>query len=471
MQIRTRLQSAIARRKTLGQRVETDTCKLVVLTNTAGDIVATAFEQDLRTAGEDERVRMLVPKPEHIVHELIVPASFRHLPWAELHARLRLHPTLADVVSRARPDTANGHATFEQIEPALREAHATAEADEDQVLEPIEIRRPIVVVPGLLGSDLWSRTPSGRQGSQLWPPYTAERGTLSLAKIGKLDAAVPKVALAGTIFQAVYGELLAALRQMGYEDDPPAGRPRTLWVFPYDWTQSCDDSGRELAAFIANTVLPSGRWDGVDIVNHSMGGVVTRAARELHGAPIRRSAYIASPHNGALDAYLALHPAIGVPFFDKGLDLILATILNTAKPLVLLQRQIVMWKSAYDMLPDDKYRPDQSNPYGRFPASMQGEVLRARAFKASLPPAPVEKHIVFMCNRTKPRYGWLAWRRFIPALSFLGSKPGLPEDAVRHGTVDADGTALQPITVDGSHAWLPSMPVVHAKLHRFLASP
>ena len=158
----------------------------------------------------------------------------------------------------------------------------------------------------------------GASGSQLWPPYTAELGTLSLAKIGQLDAAVPKVALAGTIFQAVYGELLAALRQMGYEDDPPLGQPRTLWVFPYDWTQSCDDSGKQLAAFIANTVMQNGScWDGVDIVNHSMGGVITRAARELHGAPILRSAYIASPHNGALDAYLALHPAIGLPFFDR----------------------------------------------------------------------------------------------------------------------------------------------------------
>ena len=328
------------------------------------------------------------------------------------------------------------------------------------------------MVPGLLGSDLWSRTPSGRQGSQLWPPYTAERGTLSLAKIGQAgcsgaEGRAGRHHLPGRVWRTARGAAPDGLR----------GRPAVrdsrgrLWVFPYDWTQSCDDSGRELAAFIANTVLPSGRWDGVDIVNHSMGGVVTRAARELHGAPILRSAYIASPHNGALDAYLALHPAIGVPFFDKGLDLILATILNTSKPLVLLQQQIAMWKSAYDMLPDDKYRPDQSNPYGRFPASMQDEVLRARAFKASLPPAPVEQHIVFMCNKTKPRSGWLAWRRFIPALSFLGGKPGLPEDAVRHATVDADGTASQPITVDGSHAWLPSMPVVHATLHRFLASP
>ncbi len=306
-------------RNARGHRLESNGRKLVVITNAAGDIVATAFEQDLRTAHEDERARMLVPKPEHSAHEVIVPASFRQLPWPELHARLRQHPALSDMIRRRHQVKVDGHSALERMEPA--DLRIAAEGEEEAVLEPIEIKRPIIVVPGRLGSDLWSRTRSGRQGSQLWPPYTAQHGTLSLAKIGKLDAAVPKVALAGTMFQAVYGELLAALRQMGYEDEPPPGRPKTLWVFPYDWTQSCDDAGRELASFIAGTVIPSTSLvrDGVDIVNHSMGGVVTRAARQCHGAPIMRSAYIASPHNGALEAYLALHPAIGLPIFDKGL--------------------------------------------------------------------------------------------------------------------------------------------------------
>ena len=146
-------------------------------------------------------------------------------------------------------------------------------------------------------------------------------------------------------------------------------------------------------------------------------------------------------------------------------------ILNTSNPLVLLQQQVAMWKSAYDMLPDDKYRPDQSNPYGRFPTAMHDEIVRARAFKASLPPAPLERHIISTCNKTKPRSGWGAWRRFIPALSFLGGKSDLPDDAVRNATPDADGTTTQPITIDGSHAWLPSMPVVHATLRKFLANP
>ena len=226
---------------------------------------------------------------------------------------------------------------------------------------------------------------------------------------------------------------------MGYEDEPPPGRPKTLWVFPYDWTESCDDAGRELASFIAGTVIPSTSLvrDGVDIVNHSMGGVVTRAARQCQTARPSCARPISLPRTTERwEAYLALHPAIGLPIFDKGLDLILTALLKTASPLVLLQRQVVMWKSAYDMLPDDQMDGMIESRHGWFPASMQGEIRSAR-LQGEPATAAGLKHIVFTCN-TKSRSRW-GWRHLLPSLSFLGSK--LSEDTVQY--------ADAPLVADG----------------------
>jgi hypothetical protein len=450
-----------------GRGIGMEPDNLTVILNAAGDIVATAFEQELRVAAEDVQTSLLLPRPGHSVHEISMPPGSRQLAWHELHALVQQHP-LISAVRALRQEDAQFQANGQAQAPELRTV------EERDILEPIEIRRPLVVVPGILGSDLWTTTPAGRQRSRLWPPYTAGSGSPELTAISKLDPEVPKLATADAIFLMVYGELLAALRQMGYEDG--AGRPRSLWVFPYDWTQSCDDCGRELAAFITGVVLPSRDppWDGVDIINHSMGGLVTRSAKQLHGAPIVRSAYIASPHNGSVNAYLALHPAIGVPFFDRGLELILSKILNSPRPLSLLQQQVVKWKSAYDLLPDDNYQRNQSDPCGRFPAAMQDEIRRARSFKARLSPVPTEKHIILSCNNAPVNHsnGRLSIRRMLPALRFLDSKFELSEDRAasrRPAPAGAQQAHPEPVLVDGFHLWLPSMPVVHMHLRQFLA--
>jgi pimeloyl-ACP methyl ester carboxylesterase len=52
-----------------------------------------------------------------------------------------------------------------------------------------------------------------------------------------------------------------------------------------------------------------GKWNSVDIICHSMGGFVTRAAYK-YDAPIKHTVYIASPHFGNPLAYFALNPEI-----------------------------------------------------------------------------------------------------------------------------------------------------------------
>ena len=67
-----------------------------------------------------------------------------------------------------------------------------ADASEEDVLDPIEIKRPIVLVPGIFGSDLWRKTshrPTGiatlaaiYRGKRCHPAFKAQYTRLCGAK-------------------------------------------------------------------------------------------------------------------------------------------------------------------------------------------------------------------------------------------------------------------------------------------------
>jgi pimeloyl-ACP methyl ester carboxylesterase len=100
-----------------------------------------------------------------------------------------------------------------------------------------------------------------------------------------------------------YDGLLKSILAWGYKPN------LDFWIFPYDWRQSNRISGHMLAKFIEEKTEGKRNDDGVDIISHSMGGIIARAA-SLNGAPIKRVAYIACPHLGSPLAYFILHPQI-----------------------------------------------------------------------------------------------------------------------------------------------------------------
>ena len=259
---------------------------------------------------------------------------------------------------------------------------------------------------------------------------------------------------------------MAALLKCGYRAETTSDGPKTLWVFPYDWTASCEDIGQLLAAFIRDTVLPSTTpaWSTVDVINHSLGGIVSRAAKQLYGAPILRTAYIASPFNGSANAFFALHPAMGIPLFDKRVDLLLSTIFSGVRPLTLLQNQSRRWKSTYELLPDHQFNDGAGNLSQRFPADMRVEIERARQLKARLTFVPTQDDILFAC-KSGGLDGWTI-RRVLPIVRFLMRRGGLSEDMI-----NSDAPQVQQVIVEAFHLWAPSMPVLHAKLRDFLARP
>jgi pimeloyl-ACP methyl ester carboxylesterase len=175
------------------------------------------------------------------------------------------------------------------------------------------ISRPLIFVPGIMASSLAIKKPDGNLDYFWPPPYTFPIPEM-IEKMRKgLESdirtkAEDKVPVHATgLFPYTYYYLISAIEIWGYT------RNQNFWIFPYDWRQSNDISGKLLANFI-NEKIEEGKIDrneGVDIVNHSMGGFVTRAASLQYGAPIKRAVYIGSPHYGCPLSYFALHPDIG----------------------------------------------------------------------------------------------------------------------------------------------------------------
>lgn len=261
-----------------------------------------------------------------------------------------------------------------------------------ETYSPLEnIERPIVIVPGFMGSSLSKMNLKYR----VWPAYMPlSIRYLSMKNKLKADGLTP----------GYYDCLIKFLISIGYMDG------KTLLVFPYDWRQSVESNGIKLYDFIEKIKSSQG-FDSVDIINHSMGGLVTREACRV-GASISRSIYLASPHYGMHTAYLMIIPSLA----DEYNSHLLAGIAGSSLKLKLeslyaigtinagkkITEIISRFPSVYDLLPDKFYFENQplvnniekmeetyfgsnSNPGPwNFPPVQQNEVRRSMRFKEQL---------------------------------------------------------------------------------------
>ncbi len=164
-------------------------------------------------------------------------------------------------------------------------------------------RRPIILVPGLLGSQLCRPDPSNPGKSILaWGalgalPYLSK---LQLPPDGKDDirpcGLVREVVFFGLYRQGVYSPIIAHLERLGYREN------RDLFVFDYDWRHSVFDNAEKLAAFVREKVGPTER---IDILAHSMGGLIARiyAVKLGGGARIARLFSAGTPFLGSVKFY------------------------------------------------------------------------------------------------------------------------------------------------------------------------
>ena len=189
-----------------------------------------------------ERVRIFVSPGEEI--------SIQRLLW--------IQPSMASLL---------------QIDGELGDAFGLIGRDSTSVSVPTAQIHPLVFVHGILGS---------------MPP----QNTLVKSQEQMLDVLDP--------FMGSYWPLLNNLQKMGYEWN------KTLFAQAYDWRRSNADSAAVLASSLSGTIVPGSRLDyvdpdaKVDLVVHSMGGLVSRSYLQGSGyqGDVNKVVFIASPHQG-----------------------------------------------------------------------------------------------------------------------------------------------------------------------------
>jgi triacylglycerol esterase/lipase EstA (alpha/beta hydrolase family) len=123
---------------------------------------------------------------------------------------------------------------------------------------------PVVVIPGIMGS---------------WKDFS---GTWQIDPI-----------------LHTYDDLLEALRAVGYVDG------QTLFTFPYEWRNSNVITAELLRQKISEIKTATGAAK-VDLIGHSMGGLVARAyiQGDSYQNDVDQMIFIATPHKGAPASYL-----------------------------------------------------------------------------------------------------------------------------------------------------------------------
>lgn len=200
-----------------------------------------------------------------------------------------------------------------------------------------EGKRPIIVVPGVLGSQLVNK----RTGEVVWPTvFRSSEDGLNLPATPDLEANRDELVASKIVETAklaklapevyVYHNLLRALSDFGgyregsFDDPPPEGDRDTFYVFPYDWRRDNVETARLFVRRIEELKLKLNRPDlRFNVVAHSMGGLVARYAamygdRDLppDGAPLlpdwTGSAHISkifmfgTPNDGSAEAFATL---------------------------------------------------------------------------------------------------------------------------------------------------------------------
>jgi pimeloyl-ACP methyl ester carboxylesterase len=214
------------------------------------------------------------------------------------------------------PPDADEPETFTEFELTYDDTHPAWVYDPESpdfvpdLHAPIVIKRPLILVPGFLGSKLWIPAFGRLTATQVWPP-------VSLASRSGTSELERHIVLEGDgLFPGAYEQLKRFLNDIGYVDNV------NFWIFAYDWRRSNEESGTKLADFIVKILTTHPQWDSVDIVNHSMGGLVTRKAYKIVPDKIRRIAYLASPHYGSPKAYFFLHPEAPHTFGGTFMDIV-----------------------------------------------------------------------------------------------------------------------------------------------------
>jgi pimeloyl-ACP methyl ester carboxylesterase len=206
-----------------------------------------------------------------------------------------------------------------------------------------ETRRPLVFVPGILGSRLCrSNQPNPAEPVVLWGTLRAltQFRTLRLPRTEtepiddiKPCGLVREFVYLGYLSQKVYGPVITHLHRLGYREG------RDLFIFAYDWRRSSFENAELLSQFLREK-LPD-ETQRIDILAHSMGGLITRTYATKYGGARRIGTLISAgtPFLGSIKVYETLEKGWGsLNYMIGGITAVRQTILSFPSVFELMPR-------------------------------------------------------------------------------------------------------------------------------------
>jgi pimeloyl-ACP methyl ester carboxylesterase len=220
-------------------------------------------------------------------------------------------------------------------------------------------RLPVVFLHGITGAKL------NNIDGEVWPaagktffsPGDAHLNSLRLAAdgINPLHPDDPEYEISvGEIIpeiagQDVYKSMLDAIEDAGYV------RGETFFPFAFDWRLSAERNGRQLADRIDEILQATGAPQ-VNIVAHSQGGLVTRAAldRQQTVDKVNRAVTLGTPYLGAANSLGILHYQEPC----QSVEILGGCVLNRGKA----QELVTNWPGGLELLPSRAYHQAAGSP-------------------------------------------------------------------------------------------------------------
>jgi pimeloyl-ACP methyl ester carboxylesterase len=231
-------------------------------------------------------------------------------------------------------------------------------------------RRPVVFVPGLMGTELWIGS------ERLWP---TPRTLISNVEILRLPGD-PRIEPRGIVNEVVIVPHLIEQRQysslgdylvegLGYT------RGKDLLEFGYDWRQDVRLSAQRLGEAIE-------RWQvggPITIIGHSLGTLVTRYYVERLGGKrvAERVILMGGPHHGSAKALACILSGPSILPFGMGAERmrkVLTTFPSTYQILPTYPCAFDQDGRQIDVLKDDSWLPEHQRPFLSGARSYYGEV-------------------------------------------------------------------------------------------------
>ena len=159
----------------------------------------------------------------------------------------------------------------------------------------------VLILPGIMGSTIGRRRKLGVLDDIFWfDPLDIATGLLTRLALGR----APTTLSALGVLLIAYLKLKLRLRVAGYDAD----------FYAFDWRLGIDELGKQLATRLKREPKT------VDLVAHSMGGLVARAAL-AHGASCRRLIMLGTPNFGSFAPAMTLRATYPIVRKVAALDL------------------------------------------------------------------------------------------------------------------------------------------------------